>query len=116
MNQKTIILAIVIIFAASFFRLAYIEKNEHNLDGQLFTYFNSPKDDSIDFSIENYTKNPETIWAIYCGENELKKQTIEIKNTQATISPDISCKKEQVKIEIKSGNNERVLYKNLNSM
>ncbi|MFC1609182.1 hypothetical protein ACFL16_01950 [Patescibacteria group bacterium] len=116
MNQKTIIIALTILLVISFFRLAYIEKNEHNLNNQLFLYFNNPTDDSIDFTIENYTKNSAVQWILYCGEEKEQENTVNIKNTLTTINPSISCDKGEAKIEASTKKEVRTLYKNTNSM
>lgn len=78
MNQKHIILSLAIFFVISTLYLAYTEKSQHNLEGQWFIYFQNPKDQSLDFSIENHSKKSQFEWKLICGENTLRKEYIEV--------------------------------------
>ncbi len=81
MQNKIIIATFILLSVLSFSFLAYTEEKNKNINAQniWFLYFNSPKDQSLNFSIENHTDNTKFHWEILADKNKTREGTLTVK-------------------------------------
>jgi hypothetical protein len=121
MSSKIIIIATVILLIASFSVLFVIEAKNHNYDYKKawsVAYFENPRDDSLDFAIENHEgQNVEYGYKIFVGDDKVIDEKIEIAaGAKQEISPVIPSEKlagSKVSIDVSYKDTEYKIYKNL---
>jgi hypothetical protein len=83
MNSKTIIIATILLMLIGFSFLFIVEAKNHNPDfnkSWSVAYFNNPRDNSLDFSIENHQGKTGTYeYEIFSGDNKDLTDSVEIR-------------------------------------
>lgn len=69
MNQKKILIFLIIFLITSFSWLIYNEKKQHQIINQWFLYFDNPQNSSLNFTIENYTNKSDFTWQLLHDNN-----------------------------------------------
>lgn len=102
--------------AASFMYLDRIEKSQQDLDyGKNWwsLYFQNPKDNSLDFTIENHSDSTNFKWEVYIEKNKVRYDEISInKGTKKAIrvtTEQMSDKK--ILIRVSDGSQTKEIYK-----
>lgn len=117
MNNKIIILAISFFLLISFVYLSLTEKRQADINTKnvWMTYFENPKDSSLDFTIENHSSNTEFHWQILSDKDVIKNGDAVISNgkTQKISAniPDTANKK--IIITVSTGEEKKEIYKSL---
>ncbi len=82
MSGKIIIITTIILLITSFSALFIIETKNHNYDYKKswsVVYFENPRDDSLDFAIENHEgKNAKYSYKIFINDKKIIDEEIEI--------------------------------------
>ena len=113
-NQKIIIVSLAFFLLASFVFLSYTERRQSQPDSGWALYFENPKDNSLNFTIENYTDNPEFEWKLSADNDLIKSEKINIKSKEKkAIEIGENDLKGKVKIEVKQEKNKKEIYKML---
>lgn len=121
MSSKIIIIATVILLIVSFSVLFVIEAKNHDPDYKKVwsaVYFENPRDNSLDFAIENHEgQDAKYNYNIFVGNDELIDSEVEIKaGVMQKISPVIpneKLKDQKVLIDVNYKDTEYKIYKNL---
>lgn len=117
MNEKRIIIAIVIFMIVSFLFLAYNEKKQQDPDYQKdwwAVYFIDPKSNSLSFVIENHGNSPEFHWQILKNKKVAEEGDVNIKKgSSVNIAPDMSANvPDKIDVKISDGKSDKEIYKN----
>ena len=120
MQQKIIIAFIVLFFIISSAYLFSVSdrKQDLNLNKNWWAvYFENPTDNSLDFTIENYTSNDDFSWQILSKKNVIasgqeKIPSGETKKIEASI--EASTKKGLITVHITTSQESKDIYKNIN--
>lgn len=117
MSNKIIIFATLIFAFTSFTYLTIQENKQANLDSKnvWMVYFANPKDNSLDFTIENHTKNENFHWQILSGSDVSKEgdaniSTGQTKSIPVTIPTDAIFGK-KITISVTNNNAKKEIYK-----
>jgi hypothetical protein len=121
MSSKIIIIATVILLVISFSVLFVIEAKNHNYDynkSWSVVYFENPRDESLDFAIENHEgEKSEYGYKVFVGDNKVIDEKVEI-DAGATqkISPVIpsdQLRGNKILIDVNYKGTEYKIYKSL---
>jgi hypothetical protein len=121
MSSKIVIIATVILLIASFSVLFVIEVKNHNYDynkAWSVVYFENPRDESLDFAIENHEgAKAEYGYKIFVGDNRVIDEKVEI-DAGATqkISPVIPSERlsgNKILIDVNYRGTDYKIYKSL---
>lgn len=116
MSNKSIILSLIIFLLFSLGFLAYTETQQQSPTSQNWwvVYFSNPKDESLDFVIENNSNETIFHYKILDEKNNLLKgeNTQIAKGTQKEISPIENLGSKKIIIQISAGDEKREIYKN----
>jgi len=121
MSSKIVIITAIILLVVSFSVLFVIETKNHNYDynkAWSVAYFENPRDDSLDFAIENHEgAKAEYGYKILINNDKLIDEKVEI-NAGATqkISPVIPSEKlkgNKILIDVSYKDTEYKIYKNI---
>lgn len=121
MSSKIIIITTIVLLIASFSALFVIEAKNHDPDYKKswsVVYFENPRDDSLDFAIENHEgADARYNYNVFVGNDELIDSEVEIKAgaTQkiSPVIPDEKSKGQKVLIDVNYKDMEYKIYKNL---
>jgi hypothetical protein len=121
MSSKIIIIAVAVLLIASFAALFVIETKNHDYDYKKawsVVYFENPRDDSLDFAIENHEgADAKYGYQIFSNENKLIEGEIDVKaGATQKISPVLQSEKIQgtrVTIDVKYKDTDYKIYKDL---
>lgn len=121
MSSKIIIIATGLLLIISFSTLFVIEAKNHDYDYKKswsVVYFENPRDDSLDFVIENHEgEKAEYNYEIFIGDDKVIEEEIEVTaGATQKISPAIEGKKadnERITITVNYKDVEYKVYKNL---
>lgn len=121
MTSKIIVITIAVFLIASFSVLFLIEAKNHDYDYKKAwsaVYFENPRDDSLDFAIENHEGKDEKYgYQIFSNENRLAEGEIEVKTgAKQKISPILPGEKiagARVMIEVRYKDEKFKIYKEL---
>lgn len=117
MNNKIIILSIIILLAVSFFFLAYTEKKQANPESQNFwiLYFADPKGENLDFIIENHGSEKKFHWEVYAGSDKVEQGNISLSKTYRKSLSLSKSNFDNKKITVKAsaGDEKKEIYKYL---
>ena len=121
MTSKIIIITTITLLLISFSVLFIIEAKNHNYDYKKswsVVYFENPRDDSLDFTIENHQgENAEYGYKIFLGDDKVIDEKIEIEaGAKQKISPVIEgeiMKDNKIMIVVNYKDAEYKIYKNL---
>ena len=115
MSNKSIILSLLIFLLFSLGFLAYTETQQQSPTNQNWwvVYFLNPKDESLDFIIENNSDETGFHYEISGGENNLEEADVEIaKGTKKEIFLNENIASEKIIIRVSAGSEKREIYKN----
>ena len=110
MQQKTILIFLIIFLITSFSWLAYIEKKQHQIKNQWFLYFQNPTADAdLDFIIENYTNDSDFTWQLLNNENIIKAEKVKVlKGDKKTVNIKLL---EAKQIKVLHNKESKLIYK-----
>jgi len=109
--QKTIIIFLITFLLVGFSWLAYTERKQQQINNQWFLYFQNPTDNSLDFVIENYTKNSEFVWKLKNNEKIIRTEKITVlKNAPINVSIENNPQGRLI-IEVTHKNKKKFIYK-----
>ena len=122
MSTKKIIIILIISLLLSSIWLSYNETRQADLDYQKnwwVVYFENPSGSSLNFTIENHSKETAFNYKIMGNKNILEEKNISIKNNrQQKINIDPvafeNISERKITIIITDGNNKKEIYKILN--
>lgn len=116
MNNKIIILSLIIFLIAGFFYLAYIGQKQSDPKNQNFwvLYFADPKSDNLNFVIENHSDKNNFHWKVSSGNKKIAEGGADIKKGETKKIDyniyDTAGKK--ITISVSDGENKKKVYKN----
>ncbi|HLM84269.1 MAG TPA: hypothetical protein VK254_03620 [Candidatus Bathyarchaeia archaeon] len=121
MSSKIIIIAAIILITVSFSVLFVIEAKNHSYDYKKswsVAYFENPRDDSLDFAIENHEgQNAEYGYKIFINDDKVIDEKVEINaGAKQEISPVIPSEKlsgNKVLIDVNYKGTDYKIYKNV---
>lgn len=117
MNNKLIIIATSFFLLASFIFLSITERRQSNINTKnvWMIYFENPKDNSLNFTIENHSTETNFHWQILTDKSVTNQGDAVIKigeTKKIAVSPtNITDKK--ISIIVTAGENKKEIYKNL---
>ena len=120
MSNRIIIITILGMILASFVFLSVVEIKQSNINNKnIWTlYFSDPKDGSLDFTIENHSRNKVFHWQILLDKTMVTEgdSTVSLGDTKTIPVPtddvDLSNKKITISV-IDNNSNKKEIYKNL---
>jgi len=113
--MKKIIILLIIFLVSSFLFLAWNETQQQSPTSQNWwvVYFSNPKDESLDFIIENNSNETGFHYEISDGENSPEKADVEIaKGAKKEIFLNENIASEKIIIRVSAGSEKREIYKN----
>lgn len=118
MSQQTkIIIFIIIIFIASSAYLFWVDAKNNSPDyGKDWwaVYFENPKDNSLNFTIENHSNKNDFHWEVSDGKNKLDAGNIKIeKGATWTSDVQVSVSDKKMTIRVSNSKDTKEIYKNL---
>jgi len=121
MSSKIIIIATIVLLLASFSVLFVIETRNHNYDYNKVwsvVYFENPRDNSLDFAIENHEgTNASYGYKIYINDNKVIDEKVDINaGAKQKISPVIPSEKlsgNKILINVNYKGTDYKIYKSL---
>ena len=120
MNNKTIIFGTIIFLLLSFVFLSVIEIKQSNINAKnIWTlYFSEPKNESLDFTIENHSQNKVFHWQILLDKIVVTEgdSTVALGDIKTIPIPkdDIDLSNKKITISVTDiNNNKKEIYKNL---
>ncbi|MFH0969218.1 MAG: hypothetical protein V1804_01795 [Patescibacteria group bacterium] len=118
--MKKIIISLILFLVLSFGFLAYTETKQQSPVSQNWwvVYFSNPKDESLDFAIENNSDQNNFHWEISADKNKLKEGDINIakgnkKETNLIKLGFENLDGKKIIIKVSTDNNSKEIYKNL---
>lgn len=118
MNNKIIILSVLLFTFVSFIFLSIVERKQADINNQniWMVYFSDPKSSSLDFQIENHSSNPAFHWQVMIdkaviNEGDTSVNTGEIK--KIPISMDSTENKKIIISVTDNKNGKKEIYKSL---
>lgn len=112
-DQKIILIFLSIFLIVSFSLLAISEKKQHTIEDGWFLYFNNITDNSLDFSIENYSDETDFMWELSSDENVIKKESIQVlKGNKKNVTLSEPLKGKRIKITVYHAKEIKEIYKN----
>lgn len=115
MNNKTIIYSLLAFLLLSSFFLSYLGNRQADYDYQSKWWtisFSDPRNDALDFTIENHSKFSNFHWTISVGKNMLSEGDVKIRSGESKNIPakmqNISGK---ISITVTDGTGEKEIYK-----
>lgn len=118
MNNRIIIAATLGMLLISFIFLSAFETKQADINKQniWFVYFTDPKNDSLDFSIENHSQNEFFHWQIMADKKLVVENDASVlpgETKTITIPKDnIDLSKRKLSIIVIAGDNKKEIYKN----
>ena len=120
MNQKKIILFLILFLIISFSYLAYVEKKQANLNYQKNWWvlsFDNPKDNTLNFSIENHSSKTNFHWEVLAEQDKIKEGDASIvKGATKNINlSEINIKdfeNKKISVKVSADNEMKEIYKN----
>lgn len=113
MNQRNIIISLIVLLITSFSFLAYTENNQHTMNDKWFIYFENPQDNSLNFIIENTSDENSFLWSVSADSKELKNGEIEVlKNTYKTVRIERIPSGNNFTVQITQNEESKEIYKN----
>lgn len=112
-SNKSIIISLIILLGISFLYLACTETSQQSSQPQNWwvVYFENPKDNSLDFVIENNSNEKNFHWEILEENNKLAEGKIEIAKGEKKSIPVNNFKKNKITIKVLAGQETREIYK-----
>lgn len=117
MNNKTILISTIGLLFLSFIFLSFVEQRKQDVNSQNWwvIYFENPKSESLNFTIENHSDSDNFHWEIFIDKTKAKEGDVAIKKGQRKTIPVSATGMESKKITtiVSSGDNKKEIYKNL---
>ncbi|HLN19215.1 MAG TPA: hypothetical protein VK255_03540 [Patescibacteria group bacterium] len=117
MQKKLILFIIALFFLSSAYLLAIGNKfNDLNFGKNWWAvYFSIPKDNSLDFVVENHSNNSNFHWAVLADKEKIKEGDVKVENGKIeNIKPDLAkATSGKFTIEVSNGNEKKEIYKNI---
>ncbi|MFA5776841.1 MAG: hypothetical protein WC906_00110 [Parcubacteria group bacterium] len=117
--MKKIIIALIIFLILSFGFLAYAETRQASPQSQNWwvIYFANPKNDNLNFVIENNSDQTKFHWAVLSDKDILKEADVEIakgakKEINLTKSDFGNLSNKKISITVVADNEKKEIYKN----
>lgn len=113
--MKKIIILLIIFLVSSFLFLAWNETQQQSPNSQNWwvVYFSNPKDESLNFVIENNSDETGFHYKISDKENGLEEADVEIaKDAKKEIFLNKNIASEKIIIQVSAGSERREIYKN----
>jgi hypothetical protein len=118
--QRKIIFFTIIILLFSFFYLAYTEKKQADLNYQKNWWilsFDNPKDNTLNFSIENHSNKNNFHWEVLADGNIIKEAAISASRgvTKDIDLSDINIKdleNKKISVKVSADGETKEIYKN----
>lgn len=102
-------------FTLSSIFLVFVEKRQADKNqgkNWWILYFENPKDNSLDFTIENHSNKSNFHWEILGGGNKIKEGDVEIeKGADWTSDVQNIDPEEKIIIRVSNGENKKEIYK-----
>lgn len=120
MNNKKVIIFLTAFLAISFAYLAYVEQKSHDYASQKdwwILYFNTPKSNDLDFTVENYSGKNKFHWEIFSGKNKpYLEEDIEIsKGEKKNVTPELkNGEDKKITVKVSASDDSKEIYKNFN--
>lgn len=115
MQQKNIIIFILILFLASSIWLFSVADKYTNPDYQKnwwAVYFSDPKGESLDFVIENHSDKTDFHYVISSDNQKIQEADVKIeKGSQAKLSP-AQADSKKITIQVSAREEKKEIYKN----
>ena len=113
LNQKFILIFLLFFVLLSFSFLAISESRQHQLESGWFLYFDNTSNQSLNFTIENYSDNPNFTWEISTDKKSLGKRNIQVlKGTQESVMINEPLERGRIKITVYQAKETKEIYKN----
>lgn len=112
--MKKIIIFLIAFLIISFTYLSYIETRQQSPSSQNWwvVYFSDPRNESLNFVIENNSNETNFRYDILSGENKLKEVDIKVaKGEKKDIPVENINNNEKVIIRVIAGNEKKEIYK-----
>ncbi|HPN54453.1 MAG TPA: hypothetical protein PLB52_00810 [Candidatus Moranbacteria bacterium] len=118
-TDKLIIFSTIFFLFLSFVFLTIVESRNTNLDNSnvWMLYFTDPKSDSLDFAVENHSKNSDFRYEILIDKKVVIESNLSVPSGETKTVPvpkdtvDFSDRK--ITITVTAGDNKKEIYKNL---
>lgn len=117
-NEKMIIFSTIVFLLASFVFLSAIESRNTNLDNNnvWILYFADPKSDSLDFMIENHSKNSDFRYEILIDKKVVIDSNLSVPLGETKTVPvpkdNLDLSNRKITISVTAGDNKKEIYKN----
>ncbi|EKD46407.1 MAG: hypothetical protein ACD_67C00245G0002 [uncultured bacterium] len=117
MNNRIIIFSTIGLLFASFVFLSFIEQKKQDVNSQDWwvLYFENPKNNSLDFTIENHSDNENFHWEIFTDKTKAKEGNLVIKKGEQKTIPVSATSMENKRITtvVTSADNKKEIYKTI---
>lgn len=117
MNNKTIVIFTVIFFLTSALFLAYTENKQSDENFQKDWWvlsFNNPKNDDLNFTIENHSQKTSFHWELISGMDTISGGDAKIaKGSTWTSNVQVENLTGKIIIRVSDGSDKKEIYKNL---
>ncbi|MDO9231836.1 MAG: hypothetical protein Q7U36_05180 [bacterium] len=119
MQQKKIILFLLITFIASSVWLFYVSDKilDPNVGKNWWSIsFSDSKSENLDFVIENHSDKDNFQWVVLSGNDTIKESDVTIKKgeiSSVNVNFEDSYRNKKITIQVTSGDEKKEIYKNL---
>ena len=112
-NQKFILISLGVLILISFSFLAIFESRQHRIKDGWFLYFDNVQDQSLNFTLENYSDNPSFTWELSADNNSIRKENIQVlKGSRESVMINQPPVGKQIKITVYQAKEIKEIYKN----
>jgi len=117
MHQSKLILFLIALFTVTSAYLFFVDSRDNSLDFRKdwwVVYFNEPKDDSLDFVIENHSEKNKFHWEALDGKNKIDEGNVEIDkgDLKLIFATAENMKDKKMTIQVSDGAEKKEIYKN----
>ncbi len=115
-RQNILVFILSFFILISFFYLALLEKKQQDLDWQKnwwSLYFNSPKGNGLDFTIENHSESENFHWEVYLEKSKSYEgnSTIPKGDKKSILVNSLGLNDKKVVIKVTSNDKNKEIYK-----
>lgn len=114
MSNKSIIFSLIAFLLLSFGFLSYVESAQQNPQSQNWWVINfvNPKDESLNFAIENNSNQKNFHWEALENENKIQEGDVEIqKGNKEIVEIKLDKPENKITVKITVGNESKEVYK-----
>ena len=116
-NHKIIVIATGVLLLISFIFLSAIERKQANINNTniWMTYFENPKDNSLNFIIENHSNDNNFHWQVLADKSIVSQgdQTVSIGENKTISINTADTFNKKMTVSVTSGSTKKEIYKNL---